>query len=126
MLFGEKDYTVYLLSNTCNINRTYLGITNNLSKTLKEHNQNSEKKKNSPKYTKIHKNNGEWFCSLEIKNLSKSEAIKIEREVKCRRRGDNSQSALEKRLNIIKPILKYYPNCQIIQSNKRISALQLK
>ena len=116
MLFGEKDYTVYLLSNTCNINRTYLGITNNLSKTLMEHNGNAGKKKSSPKYTKFHKNNGEWVCSLEIKNLTKSEALDIERKVKCKRRGNNSQSAIEKRLNIIKPILKYYPNCHIVES----------
>lgn len=120
MLFGEKDYTVYLLSNTCNINRTYLGITNNLSKVLKEHNGEL---KNSPKYTKFHKNNGEWFCSLEIKNLTKSEAIKIEREVKCRRSGNNSQSAVEKRLNIIKPILKYYPNSYIIESKQEFPRL---
>ena len=123
MLFGEKDYTVYLLSNTCNINRTYLGITNNLSKTLMEHNGNSGKKKSSPKYTKFHKNNGEWVCSLEIKNLTKSEALDIERKVKCKRRGDNSQSAIEKRLNIIKPILKYYPNCHIVESSQEFPRL---
>tara|TARA_Y100000385_G_scaffold274168_1_gene316925 strand:+ start:4220 stop:4567 length:348 start_codon:yes stop_codon:yes gene_type:complete len=115
MLFGEKDYIVYLLSNTDNINRTYLGITKNLSKTLKEHNGEL---KGGPRYTKFHKENGEWICSIEIRNLSKSEAITIERLSKCKRKGNNLQNSLEKRLNVIKPLLKYYPNCEIIELTK--------
>ena len=33
----EKDYIVYLLTNTCN-NRTYLGVTNNSTRRLRQHN----------------------------------------------------------------------------------------
>lgn len=112
MLFGEKDYIVYLLSNTSNISRTYLGITKNLSKTIKEHNG---KLKGGSRYTKFYKENGEWFCSVVIKNLTKNEAITIERLSKYKRKGNNSQNSLEKRLNVIKPILKYYPNSKIIE-----------
>ena len=37
MLFNEKDYVVYLLKNTSN-DRTYLGITNNSVRRLRQHN----------------------------------------------------------------------------------------
>ena len=33
----ETDYIVYLLYNTCN-NKTYLGITNNSRRRLRQHN----------------------------------------------------------------------------------------
>ena len=52
----EKDYIVYLLTNTCN-NRTYLGVTNNPMRRLKQHNGEM---KGGARYTQTFKETGFW------------------------------------------------------------------
>ena len=52
----NKNYVVYLLVNTDN-NRTYVGITNNSTRRLRQHNSEI---KGGARYTTSQKGNGEW------------------------------------------------------------------
>ena len=107
MQFGEKNYIVYLLKNTStDNNRTYLGITNNSKRRLRQHNGEL---KGGAKYTNSFKGNGEWIYHLKIQNLTKSEALSIERTAKNKRRGGKGTTPIEKRLNILLPLLDKYP-----------------
>ena len=105
----KSKYIVYLLVNYNN-NRTYLGITDNLEKKIKEHNNHSI---NRIPYTKKYKENGVWECCLKISNLLKHEAFSIERTVKNKRIGNKNTHFLEKRLNSILPIIKEYTDTEI-------------
>lgn len=62
------NYNCYLLVNENN--RTYIGITNNLEKRLKKHNNGT-----GAKSTRMYKN---WRYEIIIRNLTKSDALKIE------------------------------------------------
>jgi len=106
MIFNEKNYIVYLLTNTKN-NRTYLGITNNSIRRLKQHNGIL---KGGAKYTHSFKNDGEWVYYFKITNLTKHEALSLERTAKNKRRGSKGISPIEKRLNVLIPLLSKYPN----------------
>jgi len=106
MLFNERNYIVYLLKNTDN-NRTYLGVTNNPIRRLKQHNGIL---KGGAKYTHSFKQNGEWVYHLHIINLTKSEALSLERTAKNKRKGGKGTSSIEKRLYILLPLLSNYPN----------------
>ena len=64
------NYNVYLLKNTNN-NRTYLGITNNLERRLRQHNNEI---KGGAKYTHNFKGNGMWYYYRYICNLTKNES----------------------------------------------------
>ena len=64
-----NNYNCYLLYNE-NINRTYIGITNNLEKRLYQHNAGK-----GAKCTRMYKN---WIYYKIINNLTKSEALKVE------------------------------------------------
>ena len=109
MIFGEKNYIVYLLINTCEENnRTYLGITNNCTRRIKQHNGII---KGGAKYTTAFKGTGEWEYYLQVKNLTKKEALSIERTAKIKRKGAKGTNPIEKRLNVILPLLGKYPEC---------------
>ena len=61
----DKTYIVYLLINTSNINNyTYLGITNNSIRRLRQHNGEI---KGGAKYTHSFKGDGIWKYYLKIK-----------------------------------------------------------
>ena len=62
----DKSYIVYLLKNTSN-NRTYLGITNNSKRRLRQHNGEL---KGGARYTKSFKGCGEWQYHLKINNFA--------------------------------------------------------
>lgn len=100
-------YIIYLLINTNN-NYTYLGITNNSIRRLRQHNGEI---KGGAKYTNSFKGNGEWIYYLKIKNLTKSEALSIERTAKNKQKKAIGNNPLDKRLNVLLPILDKYPKC---------------
>ena len=106
----EKCYIVYLLKNTCN-NRTYLGITNNSKRRLRQHNGEL---KGGARYTRSFKGTGEWKYHLKINNLTKCEALSIERTAKNKRKGSKGISSIQKRLNVLLPILEKYPESNYI------------
>tara|TARA_B100001142_G_C13872785_1_gene476729 strand:+ start:52 stop:396 length:345 start_codon:yes stop_codon:yes gene_type:complete len=101
-----NTYIVYLLVNTNN-NYTYLGITNNSTKRLRQHNGEI---KGGAKYTHSFKGEGQWIYYLKIKNLNKSEALSIERTAKNKRKKSIGKNPIDKRLNVLLPILKDYPH----------------
>lgn len=103
----NNTYIVYLLINTNN-NYTYLGITNNSIRRLRQHNGEI---KGGAKYTNSFKGNGEWIYYLKIKNLTKSEALSIERIAKNKQKKAIGNNPLDKRLNVLLPILDKYPKC---------------
>ena len=92
-----NEYIVYLLINTCN-SRTYLGITNNFKRRIRQHNNEI---KGGARYTKSFKSIGSWILYLHIPDLNKSEALSIERKIKNNRRISLGKSPLEKRINAI-------------------------
>ena len=97
----EKLYSVYLLKNSSN-NRTYLGITNNSIRRLRQHNGEL---KGGAKYTRAFKGDGEWVYHLQVGNLTKCEALSIERTAKNKRKGSKGDNPIQKRLNVLLPIL---------------------
>ncbi len=101
------DYIVYLLINTSN-QYTYLGITNNSERRLRQHNGII---KGGAKYTRMKKGEGNWTYHIKISNLTKSEALSIERTAKNLRRKSIGNTPLEKRLNVLLPLLVKYPDC---------------
>ena len=102
----NKTYIVYLLINTSN-HYTYLGITNNSKKRLRQHNGEI---KGGAKYTHSFKGDGIWKYYLKIKNLNKSEALSIERTAKNKRKKAIGKNPIDKRLNVLLPILEQYPH----------------
>ena len=105
----DKCFFVYLLYNTSN-NRTYLGITNNLNRRLRQHNGEIS---GGARYTKSFKGNGEWKYFLNISNLTKSEALSIERTAKNKRKGAKGVSPTQKRLNVLNEIIGFYKDCKL-------------
>lgn len=101
----DRDYSVYLLKNTSN-KRTYLGITNNTTRRLRQHNGEL---KGGARYTKAFKGDGEWEYYFKVLNLTKSEALSIERTAKNTRKGSKGKNPMQQRLNVLLPILKKYP-----------------
>lgn len=106
------NYNLYLLENTLN-NRTYVGITNNLDRRIRQHNGII---KGGAKYTHNFKGLGEWKYFMHISNLTKSESLSLERSVKntkCNMKG----LPIEKRIFCINKYLYKFPNSIV---NKKI------
>ena len=103
------NYCVYLLINTLN-RCTYLGITNNSKKRIRQHNGII---KGGAKYTCAKKGNGEWIYYLKIHNLSKSEALSMERTAKNLRKRARGTTPLEKRLDVLLPLVERYSDAEI-------------
>jgi predicted GIY-YIG superfamily endonuclease len=97
----EKNWFVYLLENTKN-NSTYLGVTKDTTKRLKKHNG---KLRGGAKYTKSKKGDGEWKYNLIAGGFTKSKAHSIERKAKNMRRKAKGKTPLERRLNVLLPLL---------------------
>lgn len=91
------NYYVYFLKNTSN-NRTYLGITNNLERRLRQHNCEI---KGGAKYTHNFKGLGSWYYYSYISGLDKNKSLSIERSIK-----NNKNKSVVNKLNL----LKYYAN----------------
>lgn len=101
------DYCVYLLVHTTH-NRTYVGITNNLKRRLRQHNGEI---KGGAKYTTAFKSDGAWKVYLTIPNLTKSQSLSYERSIKNKRKKAKGKTPLDKRLWAINDLdLKFEKN----------------
>ncbi len=109
-----NNYIVYLLVNTTN-QYTYLGITNNSNRRIRQHNGIL---KGGAKYTRMKKDKGSWEYYIKISNLTKREALSIERTAKNLRKKSVGNTPLERRLNVLLPLLVNYPDCKIEISPK--------
>ena len=96
----ETNYNVYLLKHTIH-NRTYLGITNNLERRIRQHNCEI---KGGAKATTCMKGDGNWIYHLIIPNLTKSKSLSIERILKNKRRQSKGKTPLERRVNLIEQL----------------------
>ena len=99
------DYIIYLLINTTN-NYTYVGITNNQERRLRQHNGELV---GGAKYTKAKKGEGSWkfygwIKANEESILEKIRSLKLEYRVKYLSRK-NKGTPIEKRLKAINQIL---------------------
>ena len=98
------DYIIYLLTNSEN-NCTYVGITNNPERRLRQHNGEI---KGGAKYTSFKKGNGKWEFYGFILGVDKHEALSIEKKIHIHLKKYKGTSPLEKRLNCINNLLKNY------------------
>ena len=98
------DYVIYLLKHSKH-NKTYLGITNNFKRRLRQHNGYI---KGGAKATTAFKGDGLWYCHLQIQQLTKSKALSFERIIKNKRRKGKGKTPLARRIYIIEQLgLKY-------------------
>ena len=92
------NYYCYILSNLDN-NRTYIGITNNLTKRLLKH--------NSKKGAKATRTSCTWYYNTVVGMFDKSNALSFEYEWKHTKCGlENKIDKLNKMLNIYNDIQK--------------------
>jgi putative endonuclease len=99
----KNIYRVYLLINT-NSNKTYIGITNNITRRIRQHNNEIC---GGAKYTTRNINNGMWIYYGFINNLSKNLCLSLEKKIKIKSKKCNG-TPLEKRLNAINYIIDIY------------------
>ena len=92
-----NNYQLYLLINTKN-QYTYLGITNNSTRRLRQHNGTL---KGGAKYTRMKKGDGVWEYYMKIDGLTKSQALSMERTTKNYRKFAKGSTPLDKRLDAI-------------------------
>jgi hypothetical protein len=96
------DYIIYLINNTKN-NCTYIGITNNPERRLRQHNGLI---KGGAKYTTSKKGGWEYYGF--ILGCEKSEALSIEKKIHILSKKTFGKTPLEKRINCINKILSDY------------------
>jgi putative endonuclease len=104
------SYTLYLIINKSN-NCTYVGITNNPERRIRQHNGELV---GGAKYTKMKKGNGIWEYYGFILDLEKSEALSVEKKIHIHSRKSKGSTSLEKRINCINNILKSYNHLYFI------------
>jgi predicted GIY-YIG superfamily endonuclease len=97
---------IYLLYNT-NSNCTYVGITNNPNRRIRQHNGNLV---GGAKYTKLKKGDGEWkyfgwIQSKEDNILEKSLALSLEKKIQIYSRKTKGKTPIERRINTINKLL---------------------
>lgn len=98
----EKNYLVYLLQNDGNP-CTYVGSTNNAKRRIRQHNGNLC---GGARYTSKHKpENHDWFFYGYIPNLTKHQALSIEKKIQIRSRRMKDKKAIDRRIQAIFEIL---------------------
>ena len=100
----DNNYLVYLLINTSN-NCTYIGMTNNLNRRIRQHNSELV---GGAKYTKNKKGDGEWLIYGIIDGLGKNIALSIEKKIQKRTKKAQGKTPLERRINCILKLLEEY------------------
>jgi len=95
------NYNLYLLKHT-NHNKTYLGITNNLNRRLRQHNCEI---KGGAKYTSSFLQNGQWLYHIIVPNLTKSQSLSYERTIKNKRRKAKGKTPLDRRMFLINELV---------------------
>ena len=95
------DYIIYLIVNNSN-NCTYVGITNNPERRIRQHNGDLV---GGAKYTKNKKNNGTWSYYGFILGCEKHEALSIEKKIHIHSKKTYGKTPLEKRINCINKLL---------------------
>jgi predicted GIY-YIG superfamily endonuclease len=96
----DNNYLVYILINSC-CNKTYVGITNNTIRRIRQHNGELV---GGAKYTKINKGEGIWSFYGFIRNLNKRLALSLEKKIKIHSRKMTGKP-IERRLKAIDKIL---------------------
>jgi putative endonuclease len=107
------SYCVYLLINT-NSNKTYIGITNNINRRIRQHNSELV---GGAKYTTNNKNDGKWIYYGFINNLSKNISLSLEKKIKIKSRKLKG-TPIEKRLKAINYLIDEY---NLIDQNDNIN-----
>ena len=100
-----NEYLVYVLINTSH-NKTYVGITNNPTRRLRQHNGELV---GGAKYTTSNKGNGEWIFYGFIKNLEKRQSLSLEKRIKIKSRKLKGLP-IDRRIKAIDLILSEYDN----------------
>ena len=95
------SWFLYLLENTEN-KRTYLGVTTDYVRRIRQHNGEI---KGGAKYTKNFKGGGNWELILFVDDLTKSKALSVERTVKNMRRRGKGKTPRERRIFLIKKFI---------------------
>ena len=101
---SDNNYIVYLLNNSVN-NCTYVGITNNPERRIRQHNNEI---KGGARYTHNNKGTGLWTYYGFILDLDKNSALSIEKKIHIHSRKYKGNTSLEKRINCINDIIKDY------------------
>jgi putative endonuclease len=107
-----NEYLVYVLINTSH-NKTYVGITNNPTRRLRQHNGDLV---GGAKYTTSFKGNGEWKFYGFIKNLEKRQSLSIEKRIKIKSRKLKGLP-IDRRITAINLILSEYEDLNFEMAN---------
>jgi len=95
------DYNLYLLKHTKH-NKTYLGITNNTKRRLRQHNCEI---KGGAKYTSSFLQDGNWIYHMIVPNLTKKQALSYERIIKNKRHKSKGKTPLDRRMYLINNLI---------------------
>ena len=87
-----KFYVIY------NGNFSYAGVTPDLGRRIRKHNQELH---GGAKYTKMKKGNGTWNYYGKIEDLTKSEALSIEKKIHIHSKKTQGKTPLQRRINCI-------------------------
>lgn len=98
---SEDNWTLYLLENTSN-NKTYVGVTTDINRRIKQHNGELS---GGAKYTKANRGDGEWIVRAKVTELSSSSAHSYENKIKNTKNYNKKITPIERRLIIMTNLL---------------------